>query len=372
MYFAKNYEQSRRGFIQVVRWMQEKFPQSKLDSYLMPPDNKDELYTDVLYVPVQNSDTLIVVTSGVHGIEAYTGSAIQQSILDRFFVNELPLKASLLFVHSVNPYGHKNFRRVNENNVDLNRNFLSNQDDFGTIINPSYQNLEAFLNNKVKFQSKLLEKTRFVFSTLKELKNYGIKSFRQAILQGQYQFEKGIFFGGKDYQAQRDLIDKLIDKYMLRYKRIVFIDIHTGYGYRGKLHLIGMDTYPDETVYEDLQALYPDDRIEKADAGQGDFYKINGAMFDYIYDKLTPKNIRVLPVAWEFGTNGNIRTLKSIDSLRIIRAENQAFHYGCVDDKSKQKIKKEYRNLFYPDSDSWQRKVLEKAGITFEKLLNQL
>ncbi len=372
MYFAKNYEQSRQNFIQKVAWMQAKFPQSRYYSYLMPPGNKDGLYTDVLYIPVKDSDTLIVITSGVHGIEGFTGSALQKAIMNLFFVETVPLKTSLLFVHSVNPYGHKNFRRVNENNVDLNRNFLLNQDQFDTLSNTSYAKIEAFLNSKSRYQSKLLEKTRFVLSTLKVLKNYGIKSFRQAILQGQYQFEKGIFFGGKNYQAQKDLIDTLIEKHMLQYKKVILIDIHTGYGYRGKLHLIGMDTYPDETVYEDLQALYPDDRIEKADAGQGDFYKINGAMFDYIYHKLTPKNIRVLPVAWEFGTNDNIKTLKSIESLRIIRAENQAFHYGCKDDESSQKIKDAYRNLFYPDSDSWQRNILEKAKITFEKLLNQL
>ena len=43
--------------------------------------------------------------------------------------NNVPL---LLLIHSVNPYGMAHYRRMNENNVDLNRNGIH---DFSRVVN---------------------------------------------------------------------------------------------------------------------------------------------------------------------------------------------------------------------------------------------
>ena len=71
------------------------------------------------------NDRVIVHLSGTHGVEAFVGNSIQLAILEELKSN--PLKkgdATILFVHAVNPFGFRHLRRVNENNVDLNRNFL--------------------------------------------------------------------------------------------------------------------------------------------------------------------------------------------------------------------------------------------------------
>lgn len=60
------------------------------------------------------------------GVEAYSGSAIQAAYLHSLcFENKNPypsdIQPTIIFVHSVNPYGFQFHRRVNEENIDLNR-----------------------------------------------------------------------------------------------------------------------------------------------------------------------------------------------------------------------------------------------------------
>lgn len=66
-------------------------------------------------------------SSGVHGVEGYAGSAVQNKILDFFLETPNMIKddVAIVIIHVVNPYGMSWWRRWNENNVDLNRNFLS-------------------------------------------------------------------------------------------------------------------------------------------------------------------------------------------------------------------------------------------------------
>src|SRR5688572_488244 len=65
------------------------------------------------------ANTLIIHSSGVHGVEGYVGSAIQLAILEeRPRVDDTP---AILFIHVVNPSGMRLGRRWTANNVDLNR-----------------------------------------------------------------------------------------------------------------------------------------------------------------------------------------------------------------------------------------------------------
>ncbi len=390
-YFKNDFESSRNAFLKRANKILKYYEGSKLTSILMPPENNESLYTDILYIPAENpASKLIMITSGVHGIEGYTGSAIQNMLIDKHLLsveavqNEIDkeqndlasnLNVSYLFIHSVNPYGQKYFRRVNEKNVDLNRNFLSKVIQFSPINgikNPAYKELDSLLNPKERYDKKIFGKIRFIRKVFKIISKNGIGKFRQAVLQGQYELPQGIFYGGDMYQDQKESIDFVISKYFKNHTEIIFIDIHTGYGYRGKLHLIGMAEYSDKNTKKRLEKLYSPYPIEAADTRKGDFYKIHGALFEYIYDEGLYANIPVVPIAWEFGTNNNIRTLKSMESLQIMIEENQAFHYGYKNIKNYNKLLKKYRNLFYPESKRWQKKVLKTAAERFERLLENL
>jgi len=377
MYFKTTYEDSRWDFLNKAEKVKEKFIDVAIHNYEMPPDNHSYLYTDVLFVPSKKENAkLIVITSGVHGIEGYTGSAIQNMIIDKFI---LPLEEnpdfSYLFIHSINPFGQKYYRRVNTYNVDLNRNFQTQVIKFSPHYekrNKAYEKFNDFLNPKIKYQREKYEKWKFYWQAYKVIKQQGFHQFKEAVLKGQLQFPKGIFYGGNFYAKQHKMIDALIQQYFHQHSEINIIDIHTGLGKKGKLHLIGMDQYPDMSIYQTLKKYYPKQKIIKAKQNKKKFYKVEGALFEYFYDEGLRMDKKVYPIVWEFGTNNNHRMLKSLDSLRIIRNENQFYHYGATDIKSMETVVKEFQNLFYPKDLKWQRQVLAKAQKTFYRFLKQL
>jgi hypothetical protein len=88
--------------------------------------------TDVAVIAGHPAKFLIHI-SGTHGTEGYTGSAIQSAWLLRQSrgdaANQSQIDApTVVLVHALNAFGFANNRRVDEGNVDLNRNFLSERD----------------------------------------------------------------------------------------------------------------------------------------------------------------------------------------------------------------------------------------------------
>ncbi len=69
---------------------------------------------------------ILLYTAGQHGVEGYAGSAILIDLCGRIkdsgWADALPDGAKIIFVHVMNPHGMREWRRWNENNVDINRN----------------------------------------------------------------------------------------------------------------------------------------------------------------------------------------------------------------------------------------------------------
>src|SRR5262249_48836143 len=104
--------------------------------------HEQELGIDIAWFGTANPRRAILHSSGLHGVEGFAGSAIQLE----FFQNlpNLPEDDALIVPHILNPYGMAWLRRFNENNVDLNRNFLGNEPYAGAP--QAYASLDAFLN----------------------------------------------------------------------------------------------------------------------------------------------------------------------------------------------------------------------------------
>ena len=122
-YFYTTYEEVRAHLFERVESLKQSGVAVEHNAYAI--DESDELYIDNVYLPASETNTnLIVLTTGVHGMEGYIGSAM----LDVFFEDIYPTidtsKTGILIVANINPYGMKYMRRYNENNVDLNRNFI--------------------------------------------------------------------------------------------------------------------------------------------------------------------------------------------------------------------------------------------------------
>ena len=67
---------------------------------------------------------MLVTVSGTHGVEGFFGSAVQVEWLRRIKGAALPGDIAALHIHAINPYGFSWLRRTNEDNVDINRNWM--------------------------------------------------------------------------------------------------------------------------------------------------------------------------------------------------------------------------------------------------------
>jgi len=84
-----------------------------------------ELATDVAWLGAADAPRVLATTSGVHGVEGFFGSATQIEWLRRAKATPLPKDTAVLHVHAVNPYGFAYLRRTNEENIDINRNWIA-------------------------------------------------------------------------------------------------------------------------------------------------------------------------------------------------------------------------------------------------------
>src|SRR5262249_14433246 len=115
----------------------------ELDAVANPnrgPDGGD-LTTDTAWFGPRNAERVLVMVSGTHGAEGFCGSGAQVDWLRRGEAAELPAGLAVLLGHAVNPYGCAWRRRVTEENVALNRNWI----DFAEPVpeNPGYDELAS-------------------------------------------------------------------------------------------------------------------------------------------------------------------------------------------------------------------------------------
>ena len=104
------------------------------------PDGQ-HLTIDVVALGAPRPERALVLLSGVHGVEGFAGSALQSDLVRRLDPSSLPDDVGVLVVHAVNPWGMAHWRRQNESNVDLNRNWRRDhlapaQNDAYDLIHP--------------------------------------------------------------------------------------------------------------------------------------------------------------------------------------------------------------------------------------------
>src|ERR1700736_5446894 len=121
-YFAADYIEARRKFRDAATGAGARL-RSIINASVKGPA-EEELSTDLAWLgPVAASHVLVTI-SGTHGAEGFCGSGVQTGTFAGTPV-ELPPDTALLAIHAINPYGFAWTRRVTEDNVDLNRNFVA-------------------------------------------------------------------------------------------------------------------------------------------------------------------------------------------------------------------------------------------------------
>lgn len=360
-YYKNSYEESRQQFFSSIATFKKLNQASVQQQAFTDPDDKT-LSTDTALIqtnPKTPSEKLIVVMSGLHGIEGYVGSALQSGLIEQNLNSEK--NQDFLFIHALNPYGFKNNRRVNRKNIDLNRNFVIKDEDY-KLKNPAYAEIDSFLNPQQPVSVHFFSRYSFILSSLKLILQYSLETLREAILKGQYEFDKGLYYGGQDHQYQKQIVDELNLKILSHYKKVFVLDLHTGYGQKNKLHILANSiTQPSA---KQLNQIFGEDRIDYGDKKK--FYKTTGDLITYFESKSTSQT-EIIGATFEFGTLDSQKTLGSIESLRRMVLENQDFHYPAGIPTT-EAVNSLFQDMFYPQDLEFRQNVFAQAKSEFTKI----
>lgn len=305
----------------------------------------EPLVTAVSWQGDVDAACVLVLQSATHGVEGFAGSAIQLDSLQTLTAKNLPAGVAVLYIHALNPYGFAWLRRVNEEGVDLNRNFV----DFSQPLphNSGYDRLANSL---------LPDQLSDWASATQRLHAYrdkcGQSALELAISGGQYQFADGLFYGGTQPSQSRLNLEQIIEDYELQKRQsVAVIDIHSGLGPFAYGEVI-CDHPPASTGVKRARQWYGDSVTEPALGSSSSVPK--QGLIDYLWHQLLAE--RVCFVTLEFGTY-------TIDQMFEVLRKDHFLHRQDVDwsTRETQQVKQAIRHVFYPDSVDWQEMVLMRG-----------
>jgi hypothetical protein len=363
-YFQKSYVESREAFYLQVKGLKTKFNGVQLFYRKVPSKIDNDLTIDFCYIPAQKEPKkLLIFSSGVHGVEGFVGSAVQQMFMNEVLDGEMLDEVGILLVHGINPYGFKYIRRVTENNIDFNRNCHTENSLFASG-NDGYEDLYGMLNPEGKADLGSLKNKFFMMVAINKLLKESMASLRQAVLQGQYEYDQGLYFGGNRFEPQLEILSEVFKEVSSDYDTVFNIDLHTGFGERGTSHLFP-NPIDDNKVKASLETIFAGYEINWGDSK--DFYIINGSFTDYI-GKLLPDKF-YLPMMLEFGTLNSKTTLGSVKSIHNMVMENQGTQYGYKSTEDSLKIKQSFMEMYNPSSDKWRTKIMNDSKVILKRAM---
>jgi len=335
-YFSNNYVTARQRFREAVA-----AGGGRLDALKLTPTGPqgEDLTIDIAWFGSPKPRYVFVHSSGLHGVEAFAGSAIQLQWLKEGMPT-LPEHAAIVLVHALNPYGMAWLRRFNENNVDLNRNFRE-PGDFAPEPLPYWNTVNALLNPPTP-----PSRDGFYLRAAWLVLRHGMPSLRQAIGGGQRFNPKGLFFGGSALEEGPSKLQDFMKEQLAGGERIVAIDIHTGLGRHGEDRLLVDSASTQAEVYRAMRDSFGDHMEPQGQ--QGIAYTVRGAQQD-MYIRSFP-TAKVYFAFQEFGTYNPIRVVEAL------RAENRWHHYGGGD--INHPTKTALLEMFTPMNRQWRELVL--------------
>ena len=366
-YFYNSYDEIRAHLKDRVKALQAKNIAVEVNEYAI--DKSDNLYIDNIYLPSTNEkENLIVLTTGVHGMEGYIGSVMLDVFFEEIYPTIDTTKTGILIVANVNPYGMKYMRRYNENNVDLNRNFIIDWDNFDMSSNKDYPEVKDFLQPEGKIGNALWHEAGFYLSLAKEALTKGADKVSDALLTGQYEYPNGVYYGGNGDEKSTSYLKGVFgDCLDGEYNNIVHIDIHSGYGPRYNM-VIFNSIYETMTEAETKKAFGYDYVISHDSES---FYATTGDTTDYFYRIAESKNTGkdLFSTCFEFGTIGD-SFMDSILSLKYTVDENRQHWYPSDSKVTREVVRENYYELFYPTETQWREKTVADFKAAAEGVLN--
>ncbi|MDE0943437.1 MAG: DUF2817 domain-containing protein [Alphaproteobacteria bacterium] len=296
-----------------------------------------ELSTEFLRLGPRDAERALIMVSGTHGAEGFAGSAVQCAWLAKYAEN-LPDNLAVVMVHGLNAFGFAHLRRVNENNVDLNRNFIDHEG--AHPHNEGYAKIGAVMAaNAVDGPDRT--KADQALEALRE--EMGQMNVMRAI-GGQYDVAEGMFYGGRIPVWSNRALREHLPQLLPNVKLAAYVDIHTGLGPSG--HGSAMGYHHKETADYDLAQKWWGAGMTATASKINHGKTGNGAI-----EALEPA--RVICLTLEFGT------LPFSDVLAALRDEHALWWHGKGRDG--RAIKSAMKTAFFREDAEWKASVIERG-----------
>ena len=342
--FARDYAEARAGFLAAAakRGL-------KVESALHPSRKGaagEDLAMDSVLLGPADAASLLIVTSGTHGVEGFCGSGCQRALLgdDELLKRMDAAKLAVLLVHALNPWGFSFLRRANEDNIDLNRNFL----DFSRPLpeNAGYGELHGDL---LPAEWPPTDANRAALGASR--KRMGDRVFQAAVSAGQSTHPDGLFFSGVAPSWSNRTLRALVKRHGAGKRRIGWIDIHTGLGPSGH----GEKIFAGRNDAADLartHAWFGADEMSYYDGGSASA-EVKGSAVLCIYEECPGAEITCMGL--EYGTvpfDAVLQALRGAHWLEI-HPDAPAGLRASID--------RSMRDAFYTDTELWKGMILGQA-----------
>jgi hypothetical protein len=353
--FAKTYAEARERFVAAVR-----VRGLPLESHLLPElrgVDGEPLAMDVALAGDPAAQGLLMLWSATHGIEGYCGSACQIALLedDDFLRAVDAAGAAVLFVHALNPHGFSFGRRVNEDNVDLNRNFR----DFAAPAPPNaaYAEIHPLLLPE-SWPPPAAHEARLGAW----IAAHGERAFQAAVSGGQYLYSDGLFFGGARPTWSNRTLRAVLRQHAAARERLAGIDFHTGLGPRGH----GEKIYNGRAVAADVartREWWGADVTSFLDgtSSSAPLVGINGGA---IAEECP--GVPYASIALEYGT------LPLRETFEALRADHWLHNHPDAPASLRASIRRQMREAFYAETDDWKAQVVAQARTAATTVLVRL
>src|SRR3569623_13131 len=350
----RDYEDSRRRFLKLATAAGasiRSFPLRNAKADALP------LFTDNAQLAPENTQTLIVIASGTHGVEGYAGAVCQFRFLQHYAQRYAASGLAFLLVHAVNPWGYAHDSRVTEEGIDLNRNFVAfprlagddaDGEAYGRFHRQQVENYRPFpfgLNNEVKLLSHGATAGRR-------------RLMRQDVTAAQYAYPLGLLFGGSAPACCLATWEEIVLTLVDPYRTALLLDLHTGLGRRGCAEL--MSELPQSADDFQILSRWSGGRLKSMADGASVSASVSGTLTSSFLHSGAGKRYAL---GLEFGT------CSALNVLHALRADQrQRNRPGEVSQKQRQRIHAKMRRAFFVSDNRW----IEQISTCFEETLAQI
>jgi len=303
------------------------------------------LFIDTTTIGSVEAEKALLLISGTHGVEGYFGSAVQTGLIREGIAGAVPDGTKLVMLHALNPYGFAFDRRVNEDNADINRNFVDHKHP---PDNPAYAALAEWIAPKDISPDSMRAANAHLRAYAEEK---GAFALQEAVSRGQFQFADGIYYGGARPSWSAQMLSDILKDDFGHVRRLVVIDFHTGLGEHASAEMI-TEELPGSVAYKRQKRIWGE-LVKSSEAGESVSAPLVGTIDKRVSKWASRRELTF--AALEAGT----KPVREV--FNALRKDNWLYCFAENPGAQTEAIRGEIRGAFYPETKEWKRAVFAHA-----------